>query len=116
MILTQTQRNILRSFTTPTYVTQAAKNIKHSQSTTANHIPVFIKNRLIKNIGKHPASNNRMVIYYQTTKKGLKLLNLVICPKCKTQVPSNVIICWGCGYCLDPHIRMLAAQRRMRNE
>jgi len=30
------------------------------------------------------------------------------CPRCKTQIPDQIIICWNCGYCLDPHLIELA--------
>lgn len=34
------------------------------------------------------------------------------CPKCGTEIPDQVKICWKCGYCLDPRIRILAANQR----
>jgi len=33
------------------------------------------------------------------------------CPRCGTQVPDQVVICWNCGECLDPHIIELAESR-----
>lgn len=31
-----------------------------------------------------------------------------ICPTCEKQIPNQVVICWNCGECLDPHILELA--------
>jgi len=42
---------------------------------------------------------------------------MIACPKCGTQIPDQVIICWHCGYCLNDKIRTLAAnQRRNKKE
>jgi len=33
---------------------------------------------------------------------------LMSCPKCGALIPRNLVGCWSCGECLDPHIIELA--------
>jgi len=39
-------------------------------------------------------------------------MDLMQCPFCGVEIPSNLIVCWGCGECVDSHIRELAEMYR----